>query len=346
MFKKYLEFINEEKDRSLSIAFLGDIMGGVKSLPSIKFDDPFKYIKDFLLSHDFVCGDLETTLSGSTSNRFSEPRFTTDDILARKLSEFVDLLFTSNNHSFDYGIDGIERTLDILNSNGIQNIGTFKSEKEPRFKIIHINGKRVAFISTTQFINRRLNSYERISSIYELNPTWKKHILFYEDSIIESIIKDAKNNSDIVILYIHADTTEFSTRPKEEYVNLINKLRGLGVDFVIGSHPHDFQGASENSIYSLGNFFSTSYIPPQYKINYGCVCVSNFSNDRISSKFLPIATIKNPINEFYYVVPLFMIESGYIEWINENTKKDMMDKLEDIRKTFKFFNLEETKWKT
>lgn len=343
MFKKYLQFINEDLDnKSIRIAVLGDIVCENRALRSIKESDPFEYVRKFLIDHDFVCGDLETTFSGSTSDRFTEPRFTSDDSFASLLN-FMDLAFTSNNHSFDFGIDGLLRTLDILTSNGISYIGTFKGENQSRYKSISIKGKTFSFISFTQFINQREGTYSRISRKKDLNSEWNKYIMFFDRIELEKTIKEAKENSDFVIVYSHSDTVEFSQRPTPEYQQYIQSIKDMGADIVIGSHPHDFQGAIENMIYSLGNFFSISKILPRYPVNYGCILSIEIKNGRFNFKYIPITTVSK--GEIFKVVPFSMIEDRSLDWISEPQRNELLNKLKEIRQTLKEFNLNEDKIK-
>ena len=343
MFKKYLEFVNEAvNSKTIKIAVLGDIVCENKSLKSIQGSDPFSYIRKFLVNHDFVCGDLETTFSGSTSDRFTEPRFTSDDSFAKTLN-FVDLMFTSNNHSLDFGIDGLLRTLNVLDSNGISYIGTFKSANQPRYISIDIKGKRFSFISFTQFINQREGSYERITQKENLNSEWNKYLMFFDKDELEKTIKDAKEDSDFVIVYSHSDTSEFSQRPTPQYQQYIQSIKNMGADIVIGSHPHDFQGALSDSIYSLGNFFSVLNIPNKYPVSYGCILSIEIKNSELNFRYIPITTIKK--GDVYKVVPFSMIEDGSINWISQPTKHELLSKLNEIRQTLKEFNLKEDKIK-
>jgi poly-gamma-glutamate synthesis protein (capsule biosynthesis protein) len=70
--------------------------------------------------------------------------------------------------------------------------------------------------------------------------------------------------SDVQVVSMHWGT-EYSHEPNAEQIELAQLLADLGVDVVVGSHPHAVQpttmitGASGNKtlvIYSLGNFLS------------------------------------------------------------------------------------------
>lgn len=335
MFKKYLQFINEDlSSKPARIAILGDITFERRDL----IYDPFVYLRKWLNSNDFVCANLETTLSGFTSDRFVEPRFSAEDSVLDYLG-FVDLFFTSNNHSLDYGIDGLLQTINTIRTRGFQQIGTFENESEDRFVTININGKKISFIAFTQFINKRENSYKRVDDIDNLDDQLKKHIMFYDEDQLNDIVKLASMNSDFVVVYSHSDTKEFENRPESEYKKFISSIKEMGVDLIIGAHPHEFQGANDSEIYSLGNFFGELKIEGRYPINYGCILTFEVIDKIQNMKYIPISTVY--VLERPYVIPLSMIEKNQIIGITEEQRKSLMDKLNEIRNTFKHNNLKE-----
>ena len=45
----------------------------------------------------------------------------------------INILHTANNHSLDYGFDGIKTTIDCLSLLDIDTVGTYRNETEARF---------------------------------------------------------------------------------------------------------------------------------------------------------------------------------------------------------------------
>ena len=78
---------------------------------------------------DYAIANLEVTLAGPPYKGY--PRFSSPDALATACKNSgIDVLVTSNNHSCDRGINGILRTLDVLDSLEIKHTGTFRNSSE------------------------------------------------------------------------------------------------------------------------------------------------------------------------------------------------------------------------
>lgn len=83
------------------------------------------------------------------------PTFNTPDALAVNLKSLgFDVLSTANNHSLDKGINGLNRTIEVLDENGIAHTGTYSSESSYNNILIkEANGIKIAFLSYTYGTN-------------------------------------------------------------------------------------------------------------------------------------------------------------------------------------------------
>ena len=92
-----------------------------------------------------------------------------------------------------------------------------------------------------------------------------------EKNVITADIKKAKSaNPDITILFLHWGT-EYDTVPSKIQTDLAEYFFSLGVDLIIGSHPHVLQkmvwaknangGKDGIVVYSMGNFVSNQRKP-------------------------------------------------------------------------------------
>jgi poly-gamma-glutamate synthesis protein (capsule biosynthesis protein) len=329
---------------NFKIAFLGDIMCENAALLSVINDDPFQFIKQWLYSTDYVVGNLETTFSGETS---SYPKFSTNDLLADELGSFVNLVFTANNHCFDFGIKGVERTIEILDEFGINHIGTNALPKIRRTFDTDLKGHKLSFLNYTQFINETKKDpiYKGINT----PETPPNLINFYTQAQAKETIDLAKERSEIVFVGIHQSSREINARELErtstgeqrEFLASVNKL---GADVVIGGHPHYFQGGElledgKIIVYSLGNFFSTMN-SPKYTTNCGCIMLMSCdSYTNIRYTFLPIATVKNEKNSHYYVIPIAPLEGGNYSWVTNEQRDTLLEELGRIRKTLRSCSL-------
>ena len=109
----------------MKITFLGDIMIEPPVLKAAKrkggtydFRGVFSRAKALLSESDFVVGNLETPLAGAavgytdTHLCFNAP----DDYVDALIDAGVTLVSTANNHMFDRGYEGMERTVRVLDA--------------------------------------------------------------------------------------------------------------------------------------------------------------------------------------------------------------------------------------
>ena len=107
----------------MKITFLGDIMAeppvlkaAARSGGTYDFSGVFAPVKSLLGQSDYVVGNLETPLAGQAAGYscthlcFNAP----DEYVDALLDAGVDLVSTANNHTFDRGYAGMERTLQVL----------------------------------------------------------------------------------------------------------------------------------------------------------------------------------------------------------------------------------------
>ena len=145
------------------ITFLGDIMAEPPVLKAAKrkdgsydFSGVFARVRPLLAKSDYVVGNLETPLAGEaagyTRNHLG---FNAPDAYARACKEAgIDLLSTANNHTFDRGYEGMERTIRALDDLGISHTGSFLpgTEREEAF-YFDLDGTKCAVICYTYGTN-------------------------------------------------------------------------------------------------------------------------------------------------------------------------------------------------
>ena len=99
---------------------------------------------------------LETTLNGPPYSGY--PQFCAPDALAYDLKTVgFDLVTTANNHSMDKGFTGLSRTLDVLDTAGLQHVGTYRTQEELDAEngvvLADVGGISVAFLGYTYGTN-------------------------------------------------------------------------------------------------------------------------------------------------------------------------------------------------
>jgi poly-gamma-glutamate capsule biosynthesis protein CapA/YwtB (metallophosphatase superfamily) len=249
----------------IKIAAVGDILiNGTISLSAklhgedkYYFDPIFEEMIPILTKADLTIGNLETPISGSVhfykkkNRKTGLPIFNCPEDLAVSLKNAgFDILTTANNHCLDNGKEGLVRSLQVLDEQGIAHTGTFASmEESNQFLIREINGVRVGILAYTKHTNGM--------PIPEGMP-WAVNLL-QEHKIIKDI-QEIRKQADLVIVGLHFGQ-EYKRKPTTAQKTLVNKLLQKGADIILGTHPHVLQPilwTSNNKFaaFSLGNFVS------------------------------------------------------------------------------------------
>lgn len=243
----------------ISLLFLGDIMQHDSQIQAAwkadtkryDYSECFQFIKPFIREADLAIGNLELTLAGPPFKGY--PQFSAPDNLAFTLRDVgMDALVTANNHSVDRGKQGIERTLDMLDSLGIPHTGTFRDTVERMNEsplMLYKNGFRIALLNYTYGTN----------GIRVPRPTIVNPI---DTALIRKDMQAAKMQSpDAIIVFVHWGL-EYQRQPSADQRRVAAFCFRQGATLVIGSHPHVLQPmewdttANHAVVYSLGNFVS------------------------------------------------------------------------------------------
>ncbi len=259
-------FLSAQSD-SVSLLFLGDIMGHSTQIKSASRDEGahydytecFKYVRPFIRNSDLTIANLEVTLAGEPYTGY--PAFSSPDQLAEAIQAAgIDVLVTANNHCVDRRSKGLERTAKTLDKLMIPRTGTFtdsmdRVQNNP-IKVV-INGFRLAILNYTYGTN----------GIPVSSPNLVNHL--DRDLIMKDIREAQTFNPDEIIAFVHWGR-EYETSPNKDQTSLALFFHENGVNLVIGSHPHVIQpmhltennsGQRQLVVYSLGNFISNQRQP-------------------------------------------------------------------------------------
>lgn len=298
-----------EKDvyHELSFLAVGDVMvhspqikrAYRKETDSFDFTDSFSYVKPYITAADYAFANLETTLAGRSKNRAQTestfqgysgyPNFNSPESLADALKDAgFDFIGTANNHSLDKGLNGVVNTLAYLRTLGLSYTGTFDTpEERDTLKVIEAGNLKIGVIAytyATNGISLKKEEMYRVNTLDNYNAD--KIQKLYAD-----VEKAKQEPIDLLFVLMHYGN-EYWERPEKNYqAGITQKLLDLGVDMVIGSHPHTLQpliytennqillqksalsgadGATTQAsgllgIYSLGNFISSQRVISEYK---------------------------------------------------------------------------------
>lgn len=162
----------------------------------------------------------------------------------------VDLVTLANNHILDYGLIGLNDTLNLLDENNVNRVGAGLNMAEAsKLFSIEKKGLKIAILnftenewSTANYNNGGANPLDIISNVEQ--------------------IKLAKLNHDFVICIIHGGHEHYHL-PSPRMVKHYRFYADNGANAIVCHHTHCISGYEiYNSIpifYSLGNFIFTNY---------------------------------------------------------------------------------------
>ena len=248
------------------------IYTAAKTAEGYNFDNVFTYTESLIEDCDYFVANLETTLAGTGKPYSGFPRFNSPDAIADALKKAgVDCLLTANNHTFDKNGEGVLRTQKVLKEKGITYTGTRETEEGRKFIIAKVNDINFGIICYTyetpssegrKSLNGLLVDTATAPLINSFKPS--DPAPFYDD-LKDQMKKMKKKGADVITVYLHWGE-EYQLSPNNKQKEIAQKLCNMGVDVIIGGHPHVVQPVdlltSENKkhktvcVYSMGNVLS------------------------------------------------------------------------------------------
>lgn len=246
---------NEEKtaqeeikpDVTFTLTAIGDIMchntqywdAYQKETDTYDFSYVFENVKDYIAAGDVSIANIETSFAGKDRGYSNYPVFNSPDELARDVKATgLDIITTAENHCLDMGYSGLSRTIDVLKNNGIEQLGTYKSQEERDTVFIKdVKGVKIAFIDYT----------------YGTNgipvPSGKEYCVnLIDKNLIKKDIESAKEqNVDMIVACMHWGD-EYKTKANKEQEDLANFLFKNGVNVIIGNHPHVLEQMEKRTV--------------------------------------------------------------------------------------------------
>jgi poly-gamma-glutamate capsule biosynthesis protein CapA/YwtB (metallophosphatase superfamily) len=225
---------------------------------SYDFNPMFCYIRDIVKKADIAICNLETTVSGRQHGYHGYPEFNApEEILDAAQECGFTVISTANNHSVDYGENGILATLQAIRKRGLYGIGTSGSpDPNERNLVLESGGIKIGFNTYTYGTNEHYVPADK---------PWLINMIDF-DLIKRDIENMKQRGADLIALGLHAGE-EYLTMPDKDQISYVNKMRGLGADIILGSHPHIVQPAIQDPegnffiISSIGNFLSNQREP-------------------------------------------------------------------------------------
>lgn len=264
---------------SLEIICVGDIMIHEPQLASqydpqtgtYNYENNFQYVKKYIEQADLALGNFEGTFGGPPYRGY--PAFSAPDELASALkNNGFDVVITANNHMVDRGHDGVLRTLEVLQKEGLSTSGSRQADTDPNYSISEAEGVKIGVVAYTYetsgsgpevSINGSYISQETASKINSFSYNRLDADLV---KIKDTVHQAREAGAQVILLYLHWGE-EYQSVPnlwQEQIVN--HAVNDMQVDVIFASHPHVLQKMEMVSsemgnrkvpvFYSMGNFIS------------------------------------------------------------------------------------------
>lgn len=242
---------------------------------------PFRKTEDITSSADIAFGNLETPILKGDTVPSNSMLFRTDPQAVEGL-QFAgfDVLSLANNHMMNFGHDGLQSTLNNLDSAGISHAGAGLSlDGIYRPVIKNVKSVKFGFLAYSYSNEQSRDGSENIYGVAKLDA-----------GLMKSQVADLRKNADVVIASMHAGT-EYSIDSGSAQVNFARGAIDAGADLVIGHHPHvvgTFEKYKDGYIiYSLGNFIFDQMWSDETRL--GAVAKITFDKNKIVKiDFVPV----------------------------------------------------------
>ena len=232
---------------------------------------PFAEIQSTTKAADFTIGNFEAavpkkhiaTLSGSF--RFSVHQ----SFLERMKEAGFDYLSLANNHSYDYGLAGLENTHQVFKDYDLKVFGEPGPLTEQSATYLPLkDGRRLALIGLVVVGNQ------------------------YTKLQLETFFSEVNKQSDIQIVYIHWGE-EYKPYHSKKQELLAQLLVTLGADVIVGHHPHVVQDIQLYQgvpiFYSLGNFVFDQYFSEE--VQKGLLLKLDLNKFGTGYELIPVTSI-------------------------------------------------------
>jgi poly-gamma-glutamate synthesis protein (capsule biosynthesis protein) len=248
--------------RVITIVAVGDVSlaRGVEAAVDEGID-PFDSVRDVVTSADLAICNLECALTDETESVPGKGPYGGGVYLAGRPSSAglladagFDIVCLANNHTMDYGITGLEDTMDALDSVDLARCGAGLDEEGASVPATYdVDGVRVCCLA--------FNEVEPRS--YSAGPG-EPGVAWLDKATVLDRVANADGEADIVIVSLHWGV-EGVTEPTGKQRNMAQAVVDAGADVVLGHHAHElgpvetYDGAV--IAYGLGNFVFDTVFP-------------------------------------------------------------------------------------
>ncbi len=281
---------NEDKHYEASLIAVGDYLihssvykdaNRLANGEGYDFKPMISYIKEIVSNYDIAYYNQETILGGSELGLSDYPTFNSPyEAGDAMLDAGFNLVSLATNHTMDSGKKAVENSCKYWQSKeNVLTAGSYCSEEERnRINIKEINNIKYTMLNYTYGTNGMPVANDYLVNVWPTdidninNPEKDTKYQAYKKQVKEDIDK-VKDKVDFLIVAMHWGV-EYTHEPTAYEKDMASYLASLGVNLIIGTHPHVIQPVTWIDdtlvIYSLGNFISAQYQNKSTCTNYKC----------------------------------------------------------------------------
>ena len=216
--------------QEVSLVFAGDAMQHQGQLDAARrpdgsygYDGCFDAVAPYISAADYAVVNLETTLGAGGFTGY--PCFCSPDSYAEALRDAgFDMMLTANNHTLDRLDKGLHRTISVLDSLGVDHLGTYhdgESRQRALPMVKDIKGIKIGFLNYTYGTNGLTVKGDAV-------------VDYIDTDLMASDIESARAaGAEILAVAVHWGV-EYKLLPHPSQKALADFLVGQGVDLIIG----------------------------------------------------------------------------------------------------------------
>lgn len=253
--EKIDEVLEELKEKRMSLITVGDVLihesvykDAIQSDGTYNFHHMFTEVEPILKKYDLKFCNQESIIGGNVLGISGYPSFNSPDEIGDEIVNIgFNLISLANNHAMDKGEDAVLYSNSYWKTKKVNTAGSYLNmEERNNIPVYEMNGIKYAFLAYTTIINGGSPSKEYLVNMYSADK-------------VKQDIDSIKDKTDVIMVSMHWGE-EYTNIPTQNQKEIAEYLSSLGVNLIIGHHPHVVQPVTYINdtlvIYSLGNFIS------------------------------------------------------------------------------------------
>lgn len=304
---------------------------------SYNFKPMYEQIKEIVKKYDIAYYNQETILGGSNIGLSSYPAFNSPyEVGDAMIDSGFNLVSLATNHTLDRGEKAVLNSRNYWNKqSNVLAVGSYSSEEEKeKIQIKESNKIKYTMLNYTYGTNgisvpSGKNYLVNIWPVTGSNPDNDEAYQNYK-SQIKKDIDQVRDKVDVLIVAMHWGV-EYESTPNAYQIDAAKYLESLGVDIIIGTHPHVIEPVDyiNNTlvIYSLGNFLSAHEVVNMDN-RVGLMTSLDIIKDSKTNE-IKIDNVQNELLYTYYtkdytnfkIIPFSKMNSNYLSNYKEVYEK-------------------------